>query len=293
MSKKHISRIAEDIESLGEVTELGFSTLTICLHNNLLCSLASLSSFTQIVDLNVSLNRLASTDGLSGMSRLTSLNLSSNLLQQCQNLNGLSSLKSLQLQHNHIASLASLSDLPKFATRLAYLDLRGNIFSPVHERLSLNLLSGLATLLVDHGDAKLEAFNGGSSPWGMQEASAVTHVNNKKGTLEYDSLLLQLTKAVLAVLTLFISIPYVKLLLFWSNLAFSRLIALQVLPHFQGSLGRSNGIQLASKICGNFERYRINGQSQIQPGKVAPQISTVSTPHISHVLDACFLTCIR
>ena len=95
MSKKHVSRIGEGIESLLDVAELGPKTLTICLHNNLLRSLTSLSPFTKIVDLNVSLNRIASTDGLSGLSRLTSLNLSSNLLQQCNNLTGLSCLKSL------------------------------------------------------------------------------------------------------------------------------------------------------------------------------------------------------
>lgn len=158
MSKKHVSRIGENVKSLTDVAELGPNTLTLCLHNNLLRSLAPLSSFTKIVDLNVSLNQIASTQGLSDLSRLTSLNLSSNLLQQCNNLNGLSSLKSLQLQYNQISGLATLGNLPKYATNLAYLDLRGNSFSLANERQALQRLSALATLILDEPSARQEAW---------------------------------------------------------------------------------------------------------------------------------------
>ena len=157
MSKKHVSKIGEGVESLLDVAELGPNTLTICLHNNLLRSLKTLSSFTIIVDLNVSLNRIVSTDGLSGLSRLTSLNLSSNLLQQCNDLNGLPSLKALQLQYNNITSLAALGDLPKKAASLAYLDLRGNNFCLTDEGRTLQKLSVLANLILDDPSAKQEA----------------------------------------------------------------------------------------------------------------------------------------
>lgn len=146
---KHVSRIGEGLKLVTDIPELGPNTLTICLHDNLLRSLAPLSAFTRLVDLNVSLNQLASTEGLLGLSRLTSLNLSSNLLQHCDNLSGLSSLKSLQLQQNHIISLGTLKNLTKTATCLAYLDLRGNRFNPGYERHTLETFSGVATLLLD------------------------------------------------------------------------------------------------------------------------------------------------
>lgn len=154
MPVKHISRIGEEIQTLRDVTELSPHTLTLCLHNNLLRSLASISSFTGIVDLNASLNHIASTDGLSSLSRLTSLNLSSNLLQRGANLNGLSRLKTLQLQFNQISTSSGLSSLSRHATCLAYLDLRGNRFNAYHEMELLKGLSGLATLLVDHAAAQ-------------------------------------------------------------------------------------------------------------------------------------------
>ena len=157
MPARHISRIAEDIQSIVEVRDLNTETLTLCLHNNLLISLVPLSAFTNLVDLNVSLNRIQSTSGLQGLSKLTSLNLSSNLLRDCNSLEGLPGLKSLQLQFNHISAISPLCDLNDKATALAYLDLRGNNFSRHLEAESLQKLSGVSRLLVDAARAQVHS----------------------------------------------------------------------------------------------------------------------------------------
>lgn len=149
MASKHISRIGEKISSIAEVQELNSNTLTLCLHNNLLSSLAALTQFKNLVDLNVSLNYVTSTQGLQTLRHLTCLNLSSNHLENCMNLDSLSRLNSLHLQFNRISSIAPLCQLQSSNTPLAYLDLRGNAFNSAVEAESLRRLSGIATLRVD------------------------------------------------------------------------------------------------------------------------------------------------
>lgn len=163
MPAKHVSRVGEDIHSIEEVWELTPRALTLCLHNNLLHSLEPLAAFTNLVDLNVSLNRISSIQGISGLTKLTSLNLSSNLLQHCGGLSPLCRLKALQLQHNHITSISALCDLRDHVTTLAHLDLRDNKFNALLELQSIRKLSDLPTLLLDQGKAEEEPLSHQSS----------------------------------------------------------------------------------------------------------------------------------
>ena len=147
MPGKHISEVGRGIKSISEVRDLSDDTLTVCLHSNLLRSITQILGFTNILDLNVSLNKITATDGLNRLSKLTSLNLSSNLLQDCDSLIGLSKIRSLQLQFNCISTLSALTLLRKDSP-LAYLDIRGNCFDPTNEARSIQSLVGLATLLL-------------------------------------------------------------------------------------------------------------------------------------------------
>lgn len=146
MPHKHVSRVAEGIQSISDVLELNPNTLTLCLHNNLLRNLGSVSQYTRLVDLNVSLNRLVSINGLQALQNLTSLNLSANLLEDCNSVAGLSRLRALQLQFNRIRDLSALCKLQSVDLSLEYLDLRGNQFNSVLEARAISRLSSIPNL---------------------------------------------------------------------------------------------------------------------------------------------------
>lgn len=117
----------------------------LCLHGNVISSVAGLAGLSALRDLNLSSNSIVLLpDGsLSGLHQLTSLSLASNCLAQLGPgaLAGLPRLLRLSLAHNSLASLAGLGALR--GGPLERLDVRDNALASLAE---FSVLAGLPRL---------------------------------------------------------------------------------------------------------------------------------------------------
>lgn len=147
MGAPHVSVTGAGVRTLGEVEQLGPETVTLCLHDNALSSMAGLCAFTRLLDVNLSSNTIrgATGCGLSALTQLSALDLSCNLLGNVDGLGELRALKRLKLRHNCIASLAGLAP----ASELESLDVRDNCLHCRQQLLPLGGLPKLSSLRCD------------------------------------------------------------------------------------------------------------------------------------------------
>lgn len=138
-----ISIIGKGITTLVDLPEVTDRTQCIkarVIHNTGLTSMAGISHLVNLVDLNISCNRIATIEGLHNMRNLRVLNLSNNRITVINGLAGLYSLEKLDLSTNRISTLSNLAQLygPQYPF-FAHLNLKGNQINQLRE---LNYLAG-------------------------------------------------------------------------------------------------------------------------------------------------------
>lgn len=138
-----ISIIGKGITTLVDLPEVTDQTQCLkarIIHNTGLTSMAGISHLVNLVDLNISCNRITTIEGLHNMRNLRVLNLSNNRITVINGLAGLYSLEKLDLSINRISSLSNLAQLygPQYPF-FSHLNLRGNQISQLRE---LNYLAG-------------------------------------------------------------------------------------------------------------------------------------------------------
>ena len=151
----HVSRVAENLTSIGEALNLSFvrplaQLRSLCLHGNAISDMVGVDALVHLVELNLSSNYITRIKGLDGLQQLRNLNLASNRLESLDGLNPLVSLERFTCAHNHITSLQGLTTLHG-ANALTSLDIRNNciqdlkelsVIAPLHKLTSLQVSGG-------------------------------------------------------------------------------------------------------------------------------------------------------
>ncbi|KAJ3098629.1 hypothetical protein HDU97_003894 [Phlyctochytrium planicorne] len=150
-TQRRLGTAVKDLESIIQDFLVGSEKdlmLTLCEHqkNN-----PDSSDIAELSEAKETLEGIESLQGIDGAYNLIDLNLSNNKIRTVSHLVSLFHLKRLNLSYNSIQSLMGFEDVHGPNFRLSYLDLRGNSISSFDE---LRYLSGINSLkdLVLRGD---------------------------------------------------------------------------------------------------------------------------------------------
>lgn len=208
------------LEELKNLTNLDLS-------NNNLSEIKGLEKLTNLLELNLSYNILKNLKGIENLINLHYLNVSNNKIEDLKGISNLSNLSTLNITNNDISSIDELKSLKNLKT----LYLKGNyIKDEIQDQLSESL-------------SRLDS----------KEPTVKVYTPPLKKSIHIDA-----TKAIIIVIIIMISLPFIFALIFVDAIAksqsisYSKALSLAYLPVLGWTVLIYLGIIGASFVIGGF-----------------------------------------